>query len=318
MMEVFQIADFEAVSEDEVTANTDDENDADREARRARNRARTIRRRRANERRRSMHRELDPEFAAISERGFRTPVANIARVTAILERSNDPNVRQALLYAQRAWIRLDQHNPASTIREERVGESRSQAHSRMAGSRPRHQHSHNNNNARWSQAPGGRQQPPSGGNPRQANHRPPTEDLRKHINEGRDARTVISSRRKVHEEVKTEGTNCSDRFPAFSAPFSSYKYPEGFKPIGITKYDGKQAPQQWLRCYSTAIEVAGGSNITKVIYFPMALDPAPLTWLESLNNNSIDSWERLKRVFIDNFQGVIARAGTRHDLAQCK
>jgi hypothetical protein len=63
-----------------------------------------------------MHRELDPEFAAVSERGFRTPVANIARVTAILERSNDPNMRQALLYTQRAWIQLDQQNPASTIR----------------------------------------------------------------------------------------------------------------------------------------------------------------------------------------------------------
>jgi hypothetical protein len=50
----------------------------------------------------------------------------------------------------------------------------------------------------------------------------------------------------------------------------------------------------------------------------MALDPAPLTWLESLSNNSIDSWERLKKVFIDNFQGAITRAGTCHDLAQCK
>jgi hypothetical protein len=56
----FSIVEFDAVSEDEATANTDDENDADREARRARNRARTIRRRRVNERRRSMHRELDP------------------------------------------------------------------------------------------------------------------------------------------------------------------------------------------------------------------------------------------------------------------
>jgi hypothetical protein len=37
-------------------------------------------------------------------------VANITRVTAILERSNDPNVRQALRYVQRAWIRLDQQN----------------------------------------------------------------------------------------------------------------------------------------------------------------------------------------------------------------
>jgi hypothetical protein len=35
--------------------------------------------------------------------------------------------------------------------------------------------------------------------------------------------------------------------------------------------------------------VAGRSNITKVVYFLMALDPTPLTWLESLNNNSIDT-----------------------------
>jgi hypothetical protein len=102
-------------------------------------------------------------------------------------------------------------------------------------------------------------------------------------------RSVIDSMRKVREEIEIEGTNCSDRFPAFSARFNSYKYPEGFKPIGITKYDGKQAPQQWLYCYSTTIEVAGGSNSTKVIYFPMALDPVLLTWLESLSNNSINS-----------------------------
>jgi hypothetical protein len=127
---------------------------------------------------RSMHRELDAEFVAVSKRGFRTLVANSARVTAILERSNDPNVCPALCYAQRAWIQLDQQNPASTIREERVDESRSQAHSRTAGGRPRPQCSNNNDNARGSQAPGGRQQPPPGGNPRQANHRPPPEDLR--------------------------------------------------------------------------------------------------------------------------------------------
>jgi hypothetical protein len=96
------IVDFEVVSKDEATTNAGEENDADREARRARNRACAIRGRRANERRRSMYRELDPEFVATSERGFRTPVANIARVTAILERSHDPDMRQALLYAQRA------------------------------------------------------------------------------------------------------------------------------------------------------------------------------------------------------------------------
>jgi hypothetical protein len=89
---------LDMISEDEATANAGDKKDVDREARRARNRARAIWRRRVNERMRSMHHELDAEFAAVSEWGFRTPVANIARVTAILERSNDPNLRQALRY----------------------------------------------------------------------------------------------------------------------------------------------------------------------------------------------------------------------------
>jgi hypothetical protein len=89
---------LDMISKDEATANTGNKNNTEREARRARNRARAARRRRVNERMRSMHRELDAEFTAVSERGFRTPVANIARVTAILERSNDPNLRQALRY----------------------------------------------------------------------------------------------------------------------------------------------------------------------------------------------------------------------------
>jgi hypothetical protein len=171
------IVKFDAASEDEAIANAGYENNTDRKVRRTTNRARAARQRRVNERMRFMHRELDTEFAAVSERGFRTPVANIVRVMAVLESSNDPNVSQALYYAQRAWIQLDQQNPASTLREEHVGESRSQAHSHMAGGYPRPQRSNNNDNARGSQALGGRQQPPPGGNPRQANHQPLPEDL---------------------------------------------------------------------------------------------------------------------------------------------
>jgi hypothetical protein len=50
----------------------------------------------------------------------------------------------------------------------------------------------------------------------------------------------------------------------------------------------------------------------------VAQEPAPLTWLESLKTNSIDLWEDLKWAFIDNFQGSMIRAGTRHDLSQVK
>jgi hypothetical protein len=50
----------------------------------------------------------------------------------------------------------------------------------------------------------------------------------------------------------------------------------------------------------------------------VALESVPLTWLESLKPNSIDLWEDLKRAFIDNFQGYMIKAGTRHDLSQVK
>jgi hypothetical protein len=62
---------LDMISEDEAIANASDKNDTEREARRARNRARAARRRRVNARMRSLHRELDAEFAAVSEWGFR-------------------------------------------------------------------------------------------------------------------------------------------------------------------------------------------------------------------------------------------------------
>jgi hypothetical protein len=43
-------------------------------------------------------------------------------------------------------------------------------------------------------------------------------------------------------------------------------------PLGITKYDAKQDPIQWLRCYALSIENVGGNNDTKCLYFPFCLD----------------------------------------------
>jgi hypothetical protein len=81
--------------------------------------------------------------------------------------------------------------------------------------------------------------------------------------------------------------------------------------LGITKYDAKQDPIQWLRCYALSIEKAGGNNDTKCLYFPFCLDQAPVTWLESLDKHSIDKWDQLKEQFTSNFAGAMGRSGTR-------
>jgi hypothetical protein len=85
-----------------------------------------------------------------------------------------------------------------------------------------------------------------------------------------------------------------------------------------TKYDAKQDPIQWPRCYALSIENTGGNNDTKCLYFPFCLDQAPLTWLESLDKHSIDKWDQLKEQFTSNFVGAMGRSGTRMELAMVK
>jgi hypothetical protein len=100
----------------------------------------------------------------------------------------------------------------------------------------------------------------------------------------------------------------NDGFPTFSPRLCNLLLPEKFKPLVITKYDAKQDPIQWLRCYTLSIGNAGGNNDTKCLYFPFCLDQAPLTWLESLEKYSIDKWDQLKEKFTNNFAGAIGRS----------
>jgi hypothetical protein len=77
----------------------------------------------------------------------------------------------------------------------------------------------------------------------------------------------IDARQKI-EELRCKKASTSrdnDGFPAFSARLRNLLLPEKFKPLGITKYDTKQDPMQWLRCDALSIENAGGNNETKCL-----------------------------------------------------
>jgi hypothetical protein len=128
------------------------------------------------------------------------------------------------------------------------------------------------------------------------------------------------ARQKIEELWRKKSTTAGDNdgFLAFSPRLRNLLLPDKFKPLGITKYDAKQDPIQWLRCYALSIENAGGNKDTKCLYFPFFLDQAPLTWLESLDKHSIDKWDQLKEQFTSNFAGAMGRSGTRMDLAMVK
>jgi hypothetical protein len=130
----------------------------------------------------------------------------------------------------------------------------------------------------------------------------------------------FDARQKIEELRRKKSTTVGDNdgFPVFSPRLRNLLLPDKFKALGITKYDAKQDPIQWLRCYTLSIENAGGNNDTKCLYFPFFLDQAPLTWLESLEKYSIDKWGQLKDQFTSNFVGAMGRSGTRIDLAMVK
>jgi hypothetical protein len=132
-----------------------------------------------------------------------------------------------------------------------------------------------------------------------------------------DSRGGYDARRRIEElrRKKSSTIGNNNAFPAFYAILRNLLLPEKFKPLGITKYDAKQDPVQWLRCYALSIENAGGNNNTKCLYFPFCLDQEPVTWLESLDKNSIDKWDQLKDQFTSNIVGSMGRSGTRMDLA---
>jgi hypothetical protein len=89
------------------------------------------------------------------------------------------------------------------------------------------------------------------------------------------------ARRRIEKIRLNKSAGENDGFPTFSARLCNLLLREKFKLLGITKYDAKQDPVQWIRCYVLSIENAGGNNDTKCLYFPFCLDQAPLTWLES-------------------------------------
>jgi hypothetical protein len=69
---------------------------------------------------------------------------------------------------------------------------------------------------------------------------------------GYDARQKIKELRRKKSTTAGDG----DGFPAFSPRLRNLLLLDKFKPLGITKYDAKQDPIQWLRCYALSIENA--------------------------------------------------------------
>jgi hypothetical protein len=252
---------------------------------------------------------LNNAFAAVADREYRTSIDAIAEAALLAQQlPPNPQIQRLQYLTQCALMQLDGQHPVSSTRNlpsrsERNGETalinrtpvggpgnirndnrqRNEGHPSTRGNTEQEvqqstRQPHNQHGARpLGQAP-----------PKASLHDAPTIDLRQKINDGRDARRIINTRRRDRPD-RYHDDDDNDHFPAFTSNITEKSNPKEFKPVRIPKYDGKQDPCQSIRCCSVAIEVLGGSNSTKALYFLVALESAPLTWLESLKPNSIDS-----------------------------
>ena len=57
-----------------------------------------------------------------------------------------------------------------------------------------------------------------------------------------------------------------------------------------------------------------GSSDVLANYLPIMLAPSTMNWLTGLKEDSIDSSDDLKKVFIENYMATYVQPGTKHDL----
>ena len=101
----------------------------------------------------------------------------------------------------------------------------------------------------------------------------------------------------------------------FTDEVMQHQFPEGFKPVNITAYDGTTDPAVWIEDFLLHILMACGDDLHAIKYLPLKLKGLARHWLNSLPENSIGSWEDLEDAFRDNFQGTYVRPPDADDLS---
>ena len=90
----------------------------------------------------------------------------------------------------------------------------------------------------------------------------------------------------------------------FTARLRAVQWPIGFKIIGVDPYDGKANPEQWMQLYEIAVRAAGGNSDVMANYLPVMLSQTANNWLMDLRKDSIESWDDLKKVFVENYMAT--------------
>jgi hypothetical protein len=266
---------LEDISADELFAEAPaDETDANMDARRERNRKRNERRQRLRDN--LPIRNLTEALEAVESRVHTTPEQCLMSITAIARQAQGIRAGEVIAklaedaYFMRVDNRVNQPPPAKNRDNEATSRSADLVRNRTRAKLPAQPNRTRANAGGPSQGgnsnreiiphrnPGGGGRDPGGGGG-SSNH---GANRRAGGGGGRGGRDHANShasgasqggydaRQKIEELRRKKSATASDNdgFPAFSPCLRNLLLPDKFKPLGITKYDAKQDPIQWLRC----------------------------------------------------------------------
>jgi hypothetical protein len=146
----------------------------------------------------------------------------------------------------------------------------------------------------------------------------------KHQKRKEDARNIIAQARvnnsryawreeNYEDDEKEMGTLC------FTRRVCKTRVPKGFKlPHDQEKYDGSQEPMLWLSDYLQAVQILGGTRATAMQSLQLHLTGAARSWLNTLPNDSIESWGELESQFARNFCSTYKRPASLEEVKSCR
>ena len=69
-----------------------------------------------------------------------------------------------------------------------------------------------------------------------------------------------------------------------------------------------------MQLYKIVVRATEGNNDVMANYLPVMLSQIANNWLMGLREDSIESWDDLKKVFVENYMAMCQQPGTKYDL----
>jgi hypothetical protein len=138
-----------------------------------------------------------------------------------------------------------------------------------------------------------------------------------------DARSIIAQARVNKSRHAWREENYEDDKKDMGALYFTRRVcktrvPKGFKlPHDQQKYDGSQEPTLWLSDYLQAVQILGGTKATAMQSLQLHLTGAARSWLNTLPNESIESWGELESQFARNFRSTYKRPAALEEVKAC-